>query len=566
MVRNLLDDLAADVGRQLASGIAAITEGEALRRRATELREAGQQLPSLLPLAELVDQALVSAPDNAARALLDLDDAVRQMKASLPASDGGGDLEPIAPSGPWATQTPADVAYDLLERLTRSREAYDQIDERGEVILADLEALENAARAGLTADIRLLDAALDKAQGYKRIPEMSANGRSRVELVVESILPSFGPAILAELLEGYDPTASWHAAGRLAAICRIDPGLGHRLCLESLPAADRYLQEVILDSLHRIAPDEVESVALRMLEQGFGRLGPHFQPGPHVVRALRRLGPLSETAIGRLIQALSHANPSVRGTAASVLKGLGPRARAAVPVLHAMLKTPGEQFGSALEALKVLDPKGEADVPELVAGLADGESFYRFAMARWLRSLGPQAHVAVPALIAALRDEHDLVRSEAAACLGAIGAAARSAIPALAAALEDQGVGQSPADALLQIARADDTAFAALINALDHSNHEVPCRIIEALKKCDDVFDRAVPALVAKIDDLEIRVRYATLGALLEHPLPAPYALRVCRAAQKEDNPYFQRAAAKLLARFSPEGRSQVRDDSPNRD
>ena len=303
-----------------------------------------------------------------------------------------------------------------------------------------------------------------------------------------------------------------------AALCRIDPHLGHRLCFEALPVADRYLQEVILDSLQRIAPEEVERVALEMLERGFGKLGPYYEYGFHVSRALKRVGTPSKPTIARLMEALGHPNPSVRDAAASVLKELGPRARAAVPALHAMLRASGEQSYTALEALKVIDPKGEADVPELVGGLDDGYYFYRFAVARWLRSLGPEAHAAVPALTAALGDEHHFVRSEAAEALGAIGPSACSAIPALVAVLGDQGhhVGQSAADALAQIGKADDAAFAALIGALDDPRHEVPRRVIEALKKCEGKFDRAIPALVAKIDDPEIRVRYAALAALLE--------------------------------------------------
>jgi uncharacterized protein (TIGR02996 family) len=477
-----------------------------------------------------------------------------------PESPPDGTQSTVSPSLGGDADEYAEHA-DLLERLTRSLESY---DDRGEAFLADLEAIEEAVKAGLPADPRLIEAALGEARGYKSMSGFSVNGRSRRNVVVESVLPAFGPDVITRLLEGYDPTNSWDAAGRLAAICRIDPHLGHRLCHEALPVADQRLQEVILDGLQRIAPEEVERIALEMLEGRSGKLGLNYQYLAHASRALGRLATLTESTTTRLMEALNHPNAGVRDAAAWVLKRVGPTAHAAVPALHAMLRAPNARAFSALEALKVIDPKGEADVPELVAGLDDGHDFYRFAMARWLRSLGPVAHTAVPALTAALGDEHPLVRSEAAEALGAIGRAASSAIPALAARLGDpgDGVGRSAAAALAQLARADDAAFTALIGALDDSRPQVIYEVIEALKKCEGKLDRVISSLVAKLDYPEDQIRHYALVALLEHPLPTQHAIVACRMALSNGNPHIRRAGAKILAGLSPEARFQVLDAS----
>jgi uncharacterized protein (TIGR02996 family) len=479
-----------------------------------------------------------------------------------PDSPRGGTPTAMSPSVEGSPAEPPAYA-DLLARLTRSVESY---DDDGKGFLADLEALEEAAKAGLPADPRLIEAALGEARGYKLRVGFSVNGRSRRDMVVESVLPAFGPAVVPRLLEGYDPTNSWEAAGRLAAICRLDPHLGHRLCHEALPMADHRLQEVILDGLSRLAPEEVERLALEMLEGRCGKLGPNSTYLSHACRALGRLATLSESTTARLMEALNHPNSTVRDAAAWVLKRLGPTARAAVPALHAMLRTPDAQAYSALEALKVIDPKCEADVPELVGGLDDGYYFYRFAMARWLRSLGPTAHAAVPALTAALDDEHPFVRSEAAEALGAIGPAACSAIPVIAARLgdSDNRVGPSAAAALAQLAQADDAAFTALIGALDDPRPQVIYQVIEALKKCEGKFDRAIPSLVAKLEYPEDRIRHYALVALLEQPLPTRHAIVVCRLALSNGNPHLRRAGAKILAGLSPEARSQVLDASRN--
>lgn len=60
----------------------------------------------------------------------------------------------------------------------------------------------------------MIEAAIGAVEGYKRMAYFAVDRRSRAGVVVEHVLPPFGPAIIPGLLKGYDPANSWEAAGR----------------------------------------------------------------------------------------------------------------------------------------------------------------------------------------------------------------------------------------------------------------------------------------------------------------------------------------------------------------
>jgi hypothetical protein len=83
MRREQLAALTADVDHLLAAGATAAAGSDSLRRRSKTLREMGQKVAALNPIADAIDRVTNAAPSKAAPALLDLVVLSRQIRASL---------------------------------------------------------------------------------------------------------------------------------------------------------------------------------------------------------------------------------------------------------------------------------------------------------------------------------------------------------------------------------------------------------------------------------------------------------------------------------------------------
>lgn len=141
-----------------------------------------------------------------------------------------------------------------------------------------------------------------------------------------------------------------------------------------------------------------------------------------------------EEAVASLIGKLGHANPGVRGMAASTLAERGPAAREAVPALAAALSDADLNVRYwAAQALGRIGPAARDAVPALIGALRtsfpgrglEGPQRYhadaRAVAAEALGRIGPPAQMAVPALKDALQDEAESVRTAAAEALKQVG-------------------------------------------------------------------------------------------------------------------------------------------------
>jgi HEAT repeat protein len=134
-----------------------------------------------------------------------------------------------------------------------------------------------------------------------------------------------------------------------------------------------------------------------------------------------------------------------RLAAATILDGVGPKAKAAVPVLLRLLKEPAppptaprEEAGPKAKVAELLRLRKEPDspptTPEPLQRGAGEHPLIRQAAAAALGGIGAQPEQVVPALVEALKDEDADMRGVAARSIGLFGAEAKSAVPALLAA------------------------------------------------------------------------------------------------------------------------------------
>jgi hypothetical protein len=143
-----------------------------------------------------------------------------------------------------------------------------------------------------------------------------------------------------------------------------------------------------------------------------------------------------EQRVGYLAANLRLPHPEDRRAAAVALKGIGPKAAAAIPALISALADGDEEVrGSSAEALVKIGP---ASVPALTPMLQDERPYVRARAAYVLGSFGDAAKTSIPHLIPLLQDEHAGVRRTAADVLGKLGPDAKDAVPHLIRMLQDE--------------------------------------------------------------------------------------------------------------------------------
>ncbi len=198
-----------------------------------------------------------------------------------------------------------------------------------------------------------------------------------------------------------------------------------------------------------------------------------------------------------------------RGRCYRVLHALGPRARAAAPLLtEAVEKESRRQTAhGALDALLAVEPEGEhrEQAVQMLSRLGFNRAFHELA--------GPAA---VPELIEDLNSRDETVRTRTMQTLGRIGPAAEAALPALREALSDD---------LLRIRIPAARAF-----------HQVGGPLDEALAALRDAMSVAIPHW--RIDLAEV---FCELGGPLDDALP------VLRDTMSDEQPHIRIRAARVF-------------------
>jgi hypothetical protein len=244
MPREQLLGLAADVDRLLGAGAAAAVGHDTFTRRARTLRDLGQKVPALLPVADAVDKLTGAAPKQVAPAFLDLVLTARQVRASLAATGVPGELKPLPESGPWHSRLPVRDLRPLLDAL-----AGETSDREG--------TLRGAAIDGNLADLRLIPALAGAVE----------DGNADVaDLIADEILSPLGRGVVPELESGLSFKGGVGTVRRLRLICRLDAETGARLCRMALAEGTPALRAAALEFLAGLVPaEEAERLGLEHL-------------------------------------------------------------------------------------------------------------------------------------------------------------------------------------------------------------------------------------------------------------------------------------------------------------
>jgi HEAT repeat protein len=233
--------------------------------------------------------------------------------------------------------------------------------------------------------------------------------------------------------------------------------------------------------------------------------------------ALRCIGADAAPAVPALVETLlADAENEVRWRSADALGEIGPKARAAVPILLQTMRVANESLAaSSAVALGRIRADASDVVPALTAALQHREWRAREGAVQALGEFGPEAKTAIPALIEVLKHDSFLICEKASATLKRVGpAAVDTAVVALCESLTDarEEVRGTAAISLTMLDR-EGKSVPALIGMLrtDTSCRHVAAR---ALAQMGTKARSAVPALIEALKDGNAWVRREAADAL----------------------------------------------------
>lgn len=211
-------------------------------------------------------------------------------------------------------------------------------------------------------------------------------------------------------------------------------------------------------------------------------------------------GAEAKTAAAALSKFVDASEPDIRLPAIAALRNIGPQAKVALPALRkAFLDGQRDQVILA-RALLNIEREPNDVVPTLVKCLEQKATSKRDRIVALLGDLGPWAAPGVPALVEALDDKSGLSKTSVIEALGMIGPPAAMAVPKLCDLLrhdEDEYVRSYAAEALGNI--CDPRAVPVLIAAIEDNDAEVRWEAIYALELLGPQATEALPALVRLI-------------------------------------------------------------------
>lgn len=252
---------------------------------------------------------------------------------------------------------------------------------------------------------------------------------------------------------------------------------------------------------------------------------------------------IGSAAVPALVEALKDRDAAVRAAAADVLLRLGEEARKAVPALRQALKDAeaGVRVAAA-RALWLLEGDDREVLPVLAGGLAAAKPAVRLQAAHGLGLLGPKARAAAPALVEQLKKDEALVALAAAMALASIDPTIKGAGPHLLAAFRSR---DPYAFVLVVDAYEGWPGMVAVGDALRRYGPVVVPHLVKALKEQAQEpllpQERRLPSARARTAEL-----LGTIGPAARDAVPALVA------ALKEDDPLLRAAAGRALRRIGP--------------
>lgn len=304
-----------------------------------------------------------------------------------------------------------------------------------------------------------------------------------------------------------------------------------------------------------------------------------------VIDALSLIGADAKPPV---IAALSGKEARERTAAAMTLAGMG---RSAQDSALAMIEQLGKETEVAVRiSLLTALPKVGADpnllVPRLIDALKDQNEAIRHAAVNGLLSFPAARAQIVESLTALLRDPNKEMSQRAAYVVGRFGVAAASAvttlleiiatqpqpdpvfiealvqigepaIPQILATAEKVPLDQLTPDHWMVKCFQSMGAFAvnSVRNGLGHKNASVRLLSARALNALGTDARDASTSLLEKLEDPEVRVRAAALGALVSVDAPSKLIIPRIEKSLNDPSPVVRLAAAQLVPKLGEEGK-----------
>ena len=289
---------------------------------------------------------------------------------------------------------------------------------------------------------------------------------------------------------------------------------------------------------------------------------------------LGRMGPRGRAAIPLLVEFLQEttgqADVPTRLWAAKALALFGPEAKSAAPVLNRLMRDQTQPISHRQAMIEVLARIGTAHadvVPGLIEVLTNQsrnvsktaeERALREAATDGIAMIGPAAATAIPALIRATRDPNETLRRKSVAALGAMGARAEIAIAALA---ESMALDESPAvrdSAVEALAKVGPAAIAVLKRLIQDREAERRWRAAESLGRMGSAAKPATALLTQALDDKHALVRITAVEALWKITADAKRIMPALILELTNEDRRIRIRAFRLITRMGPQAHTAV--------
>ncbi len=419
VARDQLLGLAADVDRLLAAGATAASGNENLSRRGKSLRNLGEKVAALKPVADAVGKVLEAPAKQIGHAFLDLLTMARQLRTSLSSVGVEGTLAPVSASGPWHTPLHVRDLTPLHGCLAGSGSGREEV-------------LKDAIQRKATADLRLLSPLLDAIED---------NYAPLSDLVTEQALPALGVGVLPEvetrlkITDGKIPDAR-----RLGLICKLNPERGLELCRQAIKTGSIALRVKALELLPDIShKDEAEKTGLELYQDKSAEV--------RVAAILALRHAKSKEALAAILAAASDRSTQVRNAIVKTLTEM-PNPET-TPRLLLRIRESVEQLDQLKPEKKEKPPKGKKTTGKKAAATSKTDAaFYKkkgeliqeatfwLAIVEYRKGAGREE--AARAILPLLDHKEGSVREGALAALGGIGAVIEGVIDRFIDKLKDK--------------------------------------------------------------------------------------------------------------------------------
>jgi HEAT repeat protein len=363
-----------------------------------------------------------------------------------------------------------------------------------------------------------LDSAASRVRGLK---DPDPTTRRRAALFLGYLKPSDAASVAALIAALDDPTAD--VRGQVAETLGVVGEPAVAALVRTLKKGTAEGRVGATTALQRMGPAAKPAVPQLIALLADGKTAPEVRRG--AATTLGTVGREAKDGVPALLDALKGEDDPLRRFASPSLVAIAPEDPAVLTGIVAAMKDANYPQGryAAVTALSTLGPRAKAAVPDLVAVVRSGDApnNLREAATGALGAVGQEAKAAVPPLLEVLKDakQPEVVRCGVARNLGRFGVEAKPAVPVFTELLRDERVSAELAAALVNgLGALGKDGVPALGQAVNQGNSLSRRIAINQLVELGDVAKPALPALreAAKDPDPNITRQAARAVRMIE--------------------------------------------------